>query len=50
MKAVIDKNRNIKFKGTYDECISYMRIHTKWEDLISLNDDGSFGRLSSWVL
>ena len=40
----------IVFKGSYEECINYMRTHRNWHDLVSLNEDGSFGRYSSWVL
>jgi hypothetical protein len=40
----------VRIKGTYDDCIQYMRTHTRWSDLIYLNEDGSFGRLASWVL
>lgn len=42
----------VRIKGTYDECINYMRTTSSryWSDLIYLNGDGSFGRLASWVL
>ena len=55
MKAVIrgshsEGNIKILFKGTYDECIGYMRTHSRWTDLISLNDDGTPGKYMSWIL
>jgi hypothetical protein len=40
----------IRFKGSYDDCITYMKTHDRWSDLVYLNDDGSLGRLASWVL
>lgn len=53
MKAVIKGSQgNIKtlFKGSHEECIQWMRTHRGWDDLINLKEDGSYGRLSSWVL
>ena len=40
----------VLFKGSYDECIAFMRKSKEDVDLVNLNEDGSFGRLSSWVL
>jgi hypothetical protein len=52
--AVVRKYRGsyrIQFVGTsHEECFQYMRTNKGWSDLIYLNEDGSFGRLSSWIL
>lgn len=50
MKAVIDIDNNILFTGTHEECITFMNnSKLKDIDLRYLNDDGTLGRLSSWV-
>ena len=55
MKAVIrgsipEGTAKIVFKGSYENCINYMRTHSNWDDLVNLTEDGSIGRYSSWVL
>ena len=52
MKAVLDSldKRNILFQGNHDECLNYMRTHNDWMDLVYMQEDGSLGGLSSWVL
>lgn len=34
-------NVRIRYKGSYDACIEFMRINRNWDDLIYLNEDGS---------
>jgi len=43
-------NAKIVFKGTYDECLNYMRNHTGWGDLVRLDSSGEIRGYSSWVL
>lgn len=41
----------IVFKGTYDECITFMRENPfKWTDLVRLDSAGELRGYSSWVL
>ncbi len=55
MKAVIkgdpaQGNMKILFKGSHDECLTYMRNHKGWSDLIRLDSEGDILGYSSWVL
>ncbi len=54
MKAAVilhtDHLDKIMFSGSYEDCINYMRKRKCWSDLRYLNEDGSLGRLASYVL
>jgi hypothetical protein len=58
MKAAVIRNEDygvrILYKGRYEACIEFIRIlvHQNCDnfDLRYLNEDGSLGRLASWVL
>lgn len=52
-KLVVMKDRNIVFTGTREECYSFMKSHrynVTWNDLRYINDDGTPGRMSSWII
>jgi hypothetical protein len=50
LAVVAADHTTILFIGHREACYVYMKTHTNWADIRYINDDGSLGHMSSWVL